>query len=111
MDYKLSPTTLTLFLECKIKNNPLCSGCKLFSDKEKLREWEMYEKVCNIGIFQNRGFCTKDDSVSFYELQLDIYNLLLIKNGYITEDFGHLLFYYPKEVKGLVKSRAWSYKS
>jgi len=29
---------------------------------------------------------------------MDIYNFLLRKNGYETEDYTYLLFYYPKEV-------------
>ncbi|MEM4598759.1 MAG: PD-(D/E)XK nuclease family protein [Candidatus Diapherotrites archaeon] len=168
MDFRLSPTTLLLFLECKrcfwlhfvkgirrpdfafpslqsgmdriikehfdkyidkgvlppeIRNNALCHGCNLFSDKEKLREWRnarkglQYKHESGIILagaidsilerngklivldFKTRGSAPKEDSASYYELQLDIYNLLLRKNGYNTEDFGYLLFYYPKEVK------------
>ena len=34
----------------------------------------------------------------YYQNQMDIYNFLLRKNGYETEDYTYLLFYYPKEV-------------
>ncbi|MCX8189869.1 MAG: PD-(D/E)XK nuclease family protein [Candidatus Diapherotrites archaeon] len=107
----------------EIRKNALCDGFKLFSDKEKLREWRNSRRglqyIDNSGIvlagaidsilehngklivldFKTRGSAPKEDSASYYELQLDIYNLLLRKNGYETEDYGYLLFYYPKEIK------------
>ncbi len=48
--------------------------------------------------FKTRGFPLKDDTTSYYQLQLDVYNFLLRKAGYETEDYAYLLFYMPKEV-------------
>lgn len=102
-----------------------CVGgsCKLFSDKEKLQIWRNNLKgisykddksgvilrgaVDNILVkglklivldYKTRGFPLKEDTASHYQLQMNVYNYLLRKNGYNTEDFGYLLFYYPKEV-------------
>jgi hypothetical protein len=49
--------------------------------------------------YKTRGYPLKDDTASHYKDQLDIYNFLLRKNGYDTEDYAYLLFYYPKEVE------------
>ncbi|MFH1638386.1 MAG: PD-(D/E)XK nuclease family protein, partial [Candidatus Woesearchaeota archaeon] len=46
--------------------------------------------------YKTRGFPLKKDSAKYYQSQLDIYNLLLRKNGYDTEDYAYLLFYHPK---------------
>lgn len=48
--------------------------------------------------FKTRGYALKEDTHEKYQKQLDIYNFLLRKNGYETEDFGFLLFYMPHEV-------------
>jgi len=97
--------------------------CKLFSDKEKLKIWRNNLKgisyldpkskvilrgaVDNILVkgsklivldYKTRGYPVKEDTAAHYELQMNIYNYLLRKNGFNTEDFGYLLFYYPKEV-------------
>ena len=48
--------------------------------------------------YKTRGYPCKDDTHEHYKLQLDIYNFLLRKNGYETEDYAFLLFYVPKEV-------------
>lgn len=48
--------------------------------------------------FKTRGFPVKDDTASHSQLQLDVYNFLLRKAGYETEDYAYLLFYMPKEV-------------
>ena len=48
--------------------------------------------------YKTRGFPLKEDSGDHYELQMDIYNFLLRENGYKTEDFTYLLFYYPEKV-------------
>jgi len=48
--------------------------------------------------YKTRGFPLKEDTADFYQDQLDIYNYLLRKNGYKTEDYAYLLFYVPKEV-------------
>jgi hypothetical protein len=100
-----------------------CKDCKLFDDKEKLRVWrnnlkglEYYDKendvllhgaVDNILIkgkklivldYKTRGFALKEDTHHHYQDQLDIYNFLLRKNGYETEDYAYLLFYMPEMV-------------
>ncbi|MBI2451694.1 PD-(D/E)XK nuclease family protein [Candidatus Pacearchaeota archaeon] len=48
--------------------------------------------------YKTRGFALKEDTADHYQKQLDIYNFLLRKNGYETEDYAFLLFYYPKDV-------------
>jgi len=96
-------------------------GCKLFTDKEKLAEWRnnfkgiQYEEggvllrgaVDNILMkgkklivldYKTRGYPVKEDTHVHYQLQMDVYNYLLRKNGYSTEDYAYLLFYYPKKV-------------
>lgn len=45
--------------------------------------------------YKTRGFPLKDDTAAHYQDQLDIYNFLLMKNGYETEDYAYLLFYHP----------------
>lgn len=49
--------------------------------------------------FKTRGFPLKEDTHEHYQDQLDIYNFLLRKNGWETEDYAYLLFYHPKEVE------------
>jgi len=111
---------------------------KLFDDVELLRvwrsnfngiPWEDEEKNLFMGAIDNllkkgkklivldyktRGYPLKDDTAAHYQDQLDIYNLLLRKNGYETEDYAYLLFYHPDKVnkngeiifnKDLVKMR------
>jgi hypothetical protein len=102
--------------------NGECSKLKLFSDKEKLKEWqnafkgvsftdkegnELHGGVDNILVkgkklivldYKTRGYAVKEDTAEHYRLQQNIYNFLLRKNGYETEDFFFLLFYVPKEV-------------
>ena len=48
--------------------------------------------------FKTRGFPVKEDTHLHYKDQLDIYNFLLRKNGYETEDYSYLLFYHPRQV-------------
>jgi len=48
--------------------------------------------------YKTRGFPLKEDTHKHYQDQLDIYNLLLRKNDYETEDYGYLLFYHPDKV-------------
>lgn len=48
--------------------------------------------------FKTRGFPMKDDTSSYYQNQMDIYNFLLRKNGYKTEDYSYLLFYHPSHI-------------
>lgn len=102
--------------------NKECAGLKLFNNKELLKIWRnnfkgisytdkkgntLHGAVDNILIdgkklivldYKTRGYPLKEDTAEHYQLQLDIYNFLLEKNGYKTEDYGFLLFYVPKEV-------------
>lgn len=48
--------------------------------------------------YKTRGFPLKEDTHEHYQDQLDIYNFLLRKNGYDTEDYAYLLFYHPVSV-------------
>ncbi|MDI6917571.1 MAG: PD-(D/E)XK nuclease family protein [Thermoplasmatales archaeon] len=48
--------------------------------------------------YKTRGYPLKEDTAKHYQDQLDIYNLLLRKNGYETEDYAYLLFYHPDRV-------------
>ncbi len=48
--------------------------------------------------FKTRGYPVKEDTHLHYKDQLDIYNFLLRKNGYLTEDYSYLLFYHPLKV-------------
>ena len=97
---------------------------KLFDDKELLEEWRNNRKgirweddkgnifrgaVDNILKkgkklivldYKTRGYPLKDDTAEHYQNQLDIYNLLLKKNGYETKDYAYLLFYHPDKVNG-----------
>jgi hypothetical protein len=104
-------------------NNKECKSCKLFEDKEQLDLWRnnfkgiswtdkegniLHGAVDNLLIkgkkiivldYKTRGFPLKNDTAEHYQNQLNIYNFLLRKNGYETEDYAFLLFYVPKEVK------------
>jgi len=103
-------------------DNRECKNMKLFDDKERLKVWqnnwkgisftdkngnELHGAVDNLLVkgkkiivldYKTRGYALKDDTAEHYRLQLDIYNFLLRKNGYETEDYAYLLFYVPKEV-------------
>jgi hypothetical protein len=48
--------------------------------------------------YKTRGFPLKSDTAAHYQDQMDIYNQLLRKNGYKTEDYAYLLFYHPDKV-------------
>ena len=99
-----------------------CVGMKLFDNNELLKIWQNNRKGIlftdengNIlsGAMDNllqkgnklivldyktRGYGLKEDTHEHYQLQMDIYNFLLRKNGYETEDYVFLLFYVPREV-------------
>ena len=47
--------------------------------------------------FKTRGSPLKDHP-HYYQDQLNIYNFLLRKNGFATEDFAYLLFYSPEDI-------------
>jgi len=102
--------------------NKECKNFKLFDNKELLKEWRsnfkgiswtdkegniLHGAVDNLLMkgkkiivldYKTRGFPCKEDTHEHYQDQLNIYNYLLRKNGYETEDFAFLLFYIPKEV-------------
>jgi hypothetical protein len=95
---------------------------KLFADKELLKVWQSNFKgiqykdrkgnilrgaVDNILVkgkklivldYKTRGWAVKEDTAEHYRLQMDVYNFLLRKNKYETEDYTFLLFYYPNRV-------------
>jgi len=48
--------------------------------------------------YKTRGFPLKEDTHEHYQDQMDIYNFLLRKNDYETEDYAYLLFYHPNKV-------------
>jgi hypothetical protein len=102
--------------------NKECKNMKLFTDKEKLKIWqsnwkgiswidkkgnELRGAIDNILVkgkklivldYKTRGYDLKGDTAEHYRQQQNIYNFLLRKNGYKTEDYFFLLFYVPKEV-------------
>ncbi len=103
-------------------SNSDCEKLKLFDDKDLLKIWRnnfkgitwedkdgniLHGAIDNLLVkgkrlivmdFKTRGFPCKDDTHEHYRDQLDIYNFLLRKNDYETEDYAFLLFYIPKEV-------------
>ena len=109
----------------EICNHNHCENMKLFNNDELLSQWRNARKyginwedkqgnlffgaVDNILVkgknlivldYKTKGSSLKDENIASegYQNQLDSYNFLLRKNGYSTEDYGFLLFYYPKEV-------------
>lgn len=103
-------------------NDNRCEDMKLFPDKELLKVWQnnlkgiqfedekgnilkgavdnilMKGKKLIVLDYKTRGYALKEDTADHYQDQLDIYNFLLRKEGYDTEDYAFLLFYIPKEV-------------
>ena len=99
-----------------------CMDMRLFENKNLLRIWqdnrkgiswkdkdgnELHGAIDNLLVkgkklivldYKTRGYALKKDTHEYYQLQLDVYNFLLRKNQYETEDFAFLLFYVPKEV-------------
>ncbi|MBN1157708.1 PD-(D/E)XK nuclease family protein [Candidatus Woesearchaeota archaeon] len=100
----------------------LGGGLKLFDDKAQLDIWRSnfkgiqwtdekgnlfrgaVDNLLKLGNkiivldYKTRGYPLKEDTAEHYQDQMDIYNFLLKKNGYETEDYAYLLFYHPKEV-------------
>ncbi|RMD66965.1 hypothetical protein D6817_02875 [Candidatus Pacearchaeota archaeon] len=100
-----------------------CRGMSLFPDKELLTKWRNNRQglswqdsdgnilrgaIDNLLVHKNklvvldyktRGYELKENTHEHYQLQLDVYNFLLRKNGYPTENFAFLLFYVPSEVR------------
>jgi len=62
--------------------------------------------------YKTRGFELKEDSLSYYQTQLDCYTLLLEKNGYEHPSFGYLIYYIPEKVgeNGLAKFKVEPHK-
>ncbi|MBI4441131.1 PD-(D/E)XK nuclease family protein [Candidatus Woesearchaeota archaeon] len=58
----------------------------------------VHEGKLTIIDYKTRGFPIKEDAASRYQHQMDIYNFLFRKNGFATEDYALLVFYYPKEM-------------
>ena len=48
--------------------------------------------------YKTRGFKVKEDTVGYYEFQLNTYKFLLESTGQNVENYGYLLFYYPDKV-------------
>lgn len=110
----------------ELLNGNGCDEMRLFgvndNEKELLRDWRnnlkglrwedeqgniLFGAVDNILVngdklivldYKTRGFPLKENTHTYYQDQLDIYNLLLSKNGFETEDFSFLLFYVPEKV-------------
>ncbi len=49
--------------------------------------------------YKTRGFDLKDDSQDYYQHQLDLYTLMLERNGYKTAGIAYLIYYIPKKLK------------
>lgn len=103
-------------------NNNHCENMKLFDKEELLKEWRNARKglwfedkegnVLHGGVdnilskgkklivldYKTKGSPAKEDAHKVNQHQLDIYNFLLRKMGYETEDYSFLLFYSPSEV-------------
>ncbi|MEK6830681.1 MAG: PD-(D/E)XK nuclease family protein, partial [Nanoarchaeota archaeon] len=107
----------------EIREYGIGNGYNLFNDKAKLEIWRNNRKgiqykdktsgILLMGAIDNlltkkgklvvldyktRGYPLKEDTHEHYQAQMDMYNFLLRQNGYDTEDYAYLLFYYPKEV-------------
>jgi hypothetical protein len=107
----------------EINEHGVSNGYKLFDDKATLNIWrnnfkgiQYTDKTSGILLrgavdnilmkgkklvvldYKTRGYPLKEDTHEHYTTQMDIYNFLLRKNGYQTEDYTYLLFYYPNKV-------------
>lgn len=49
--------------------------------------------------YKTRGYPPKEETgaPSYYERQINLYNLILRENGYETADYGLILYFYPDE--------------
>jgi len=54
--------------------------------------------------YKTRGFDLKEDTTSYYILQMSCYAFLLSKNNYKTSDNAYLIFYIPSQLVGEGKS-------
>jgi hypothetical protein len=108
----------------EIRNHPDTKDLKLFDNKDLLELWRNARKgiswtdengnILHGGVdnlltnnnkiividYKTKGFPIKDEKESgdSYQNQLDMYNFLLRKNGYETEDYAFLLFYIPNTI-------------
>ena len=107
----------------ELKEQECINGCKLFNNKEQLKIWRsnfkgieyldkksgilLHGAIDNILVkgnklivldYKTRGYPLKENTHEHYQTQMDLYNFLLRKNGYTTEDYTYLLFYYPNHV-------------
>ncbi len=96
-------------------------GVKLFEDKELLDKWRSnwkgmkYEtdkyilkgaidallvkgKKLIVLDYKTRGYPLKEDTHIHYINQQSMYNFILRKLGYETEDYSYLLFYHPDKI-------------
>ncbi len=100
-----------------------CGNIKLFDDLKQLLIWQnnfagityinsdgnilkgaidyilIKNKKLIVLDFKTRGFPLKEDTIKYYKMQLNIYNFLLRKNNYETEDYAYLLFYISNKIK------------
>lgn len=98
-------------------------GLKLFADKKLLEAWRNWRKGLNwedengnvlagavdnilerdgkliVLDYKTKGGERKDGDAEMNQDQLDIYNFLLKKNGYETEDYAFLIYYHPLKVE------------
>lgn len=96
---------------------------RLFEDEDKLKIWRSNFKgiqwtdqkgnlfrgaIDNLLVkgkklvvldYKTRGYPLKEDTHEHYQDQMDIYNLLLRKDSYETEDHAYLIFYHPHKVE------------
>ena len=49
--------------------------------------------------YKTRGSSPKEETSKYYQHQLDLYTLLLVKNGYSIRNFAYLVYYFPKRVE------------
>jgi len=107
----------------ELKREYCVNGCSLFDDVNLLKIWRsnlkgiqyldkesgaiLHGAIDNLLVkgkkfivldYKTRGFPLKEDTHKSYQSQMNIYNFLLRENGYQTEDFTYLLFYYPNHV-------------
>lgn len=62
--------------------------------------------------YKTRGYDLKEDSLSYYQTQLDCYTFLLETEGYQHLSFGYLIYYIPTKVQenGLVQFKVEPHK-
>ncbi len=48
--------------------------------------------------FKTKGSAVKEGDENYYQNQMNLYNFLLQKNGFETEDYAYLLYYFPDKI-------------